>query len=252
MPAVDSQYPVGFSWVESKLITGPDNNIWFVSPAYSKVGRINTAAGTVSYFDLPIIGNPQIAAGSDGNIYVTGVVSYWDMKLWKISTAGTVLNTYTIPVNPFPRGLASDPSGALYFPVIGDGLYRLSFTGTETKVASFTEDFRTIAYNGGAFWVAEWGNSDPLSDIAKITTAGTVTNYVNGHPSNEHYAMMDAQVGPDGNVWFSGNKLVRMKPDGTITEFSFGSLAGGLGLGSDGKLYLGNAWNAILKIQPGN
>jgi streptogramin lyase len=71
-------------------------------------------------------------------------------------------------------------------------------------------------------------------------------------------APLDVTAGPDGNVWFveySANKIARVTPSGTVTEFSSG-LSGGAGLegisaGPDGNLWFTEGLtNKIGRITP--
>lgn len=80
----------------------------------------------------------------------------------------------------------------------------------------------------------------------------TISEYVSGNNP------LEATAGPDGNVWFveyAGNKIARMTPTGTLTEFSAGlsSNAGvaGITAGRDGNLWFTESTaNKIGRITP--
>ncbi len=67
----------------------------------------------------------------------------------------------------------------------------------------------------GNVWVAE----DWQSKIAKITPAGTVTEYSTGSGTGP----MDLTVGPDGNIWFTGaqgSMIGKITTSGTVTPYA--------------------------------
>ena len=69
--------------------------------------------------------------------------------------------------------------------------------------------------------------------VVRITTAGVITEFAIPTP---HSGPINIAVGPDKNIWFTGrNKLGRVTPDGTITEFPLApnTRPTGLSAGSD-------------------
>lgn len=70
----------------------------------------------------------------------------------------------------------------------------------------------------------------PATSTTTPAIAGTITEFpTGGNPQG-------ITAGPDGNLWFTeGNKIGRMTPTGTITEFPNG--AGAITAGPDGNLW---------------
>ncbi len=89
----------------------------------------------------------------------------------------------------------------------------------------------------GNLWFTEAGSNK----IAKITTAGAITEYavptVNSSPEG------GITTGPDGNVWFTepgANKIANITPAGTFTEYpvtTASSYPDGITSGPDGNLW---------------
>ena len=90
----------------------------------------------------------------------------------------------------------------------------------------------------GNVWLVETS----ANKIARVTPAGTITQFSTGLTANAGLAAITA--GPDGNLWFtenSANRIGRITPAGAITEFSTGISANsgleGIAAGPDGNLW---------------
>jgi streptogramin lyase len=97
----------------------------------------------------------------------------------------------------------------------------------------------------GNLWVTE----SKTSKIARVTTAGVVTEYA--LPSGS--APRGIVAGPDGNLWFTENgtgKIGRITTSGAITEYTATTLnSEGIVVGSDENIWF-TAKGAVGKITP--
>jgi streptogramin lyase len=110
-----------------------------------------------------------------------------------------------------------------------------------------------IAGPDGALWFTEGGLVTGGSGaIGRITTSGSVSEYVLPTPAGHDSEAWELVVGPDGNLWFSWitldpslpastatGSIGRITPSGTITEFPLpaGHRAAGITRGPDGNLW---------------
>ncbi|MEK7594901.1 MAG: putative Ig domain-containing protein [Patescibacteria group bacterium] len=151
-----------------RITAGPDGAMWFTEGTWPKIGRITTDGNITEY---PVTGSVQslfdITAGPDGAMWFT---NYKDNKIGRITTDGTI-DQYSLP-DPSSHGYI-DTSGPLNITVGADG----------------------------ALWFAQ--NSGTISQIGRITTDGTITEY-------SLAAGVDASggitSGPDGALWYSATK----------------------------------------------
>jgi hypothetical protein len=94
------------------------------------------------------------------------------------------------------------------------------------------------------------------SQIARMTTSGTVTNFSAGLNTGSSPRAID--VGPDGNLWFNDmgttKAIGRITTSGTITEFSQGLNAGSapadIAPGPDGNVWFNDRAGALGRITP--
>ena len=82
-----------------------------------------------------------------------------------------------------------------------------------------------------------WFTQPGSPRIGRITTSGTVTEYVLPTPSGA----WDITAGPDGNIWFTkpeGHKIGRITSSGNVTEFNVpGGTPYGIAAGPDGNVW---------------
>ena len=94
------------------ITVGPDGNIWFVETKASKIARILPATGQITEFQTAAAG-VGIVSGSDGNLWMVATSAN---KIVVVSTAGLVLNTFTVSTaNALPHGPRLGPDGNIYF-----------------------------------------------------------------------------------------------------------------------------------------
>jgi virginiamycin B lyase len=237
------------------LTPGPGGKIWFTAWPPAGIGNI-TSQGVITEFPTPAGSRPgHITTGPDGNLWFTaesakvgrmtpdGVVTEFDVPLERVSE---------IVEAPGLTDITNGPDGNLWFTEsAGAGLHtgpsavgKITPSGTATL---FDQSFYTIrgitAGADGNMWFIENGFS-----IDRITPTGMVTKF---QPSSE---VTSITAGPDGNIWFAeafgtSNKVGRITPSGTITEFDlpgtgiFVEPPSGITAGPDGNLWVGVVGN---------
>src|SRR5579859_1106284 len=219
------------------ITLGPDGNLWFPAIAYGNFGASNpsgaigrlTPAGAFTMFPLPKSNSypVQIAVGPDGNLWFTAeqgngqveqgvdtppAFSAQQGEIGKMTPAGA-FSLFPLPAaQTDPSGITAGPDGDLWF----------------TEVA--TIDVKSYT---------------SLGKIARITTAGALTEFPLPTPNDEPRYIT---AGSDGNLWFSiqssqgdigVGKIGRITPQGTITVFTPGNLytAGAITSGPDGAVW---------------
>jgi virginiamycin B lyase len=114
------------------ICAGPDGNLWATGyPGY--VWRITPAGSIAEHligFDHTLI---SICTGPDGNLYVTDQTS---SAILQISTAGVLLNTFTLTGGALPEGICVGAGGDLWAPDISAHvLWKLTTEGVATSFA---------------------------------------------------------------------------------------------------------------------
>ncbi len=193
--------PLQTSLTVSKLITGPDGNVWFTGSSSGGgvyVGKLDISTGAVTFYaGGSAYSAGAIAAGSDGKIYYTyqtsGSPSNSYLKSLDPST-GTITTVQTYDTYSNLGVMATGPDGRLY---VGDGYYKLiygiSLTGGTNNTISMSTTIADIASGSdGNLWVASG------STIERVTTAGSITTFT--PPTGVHAIKLVA--GPDGAMWF--------------------------------------------------
>jgi streptogramin lyase len=157
----------------------------------------------------------DIAAGPDGNLWVTGPGG-----VARLAVGGAVDE---FPVGVPTAGITRGPDGNLWFTAAGQ-------IGTITpagKVTTFAAPASGAIAAGpdGNLWFAA------AAQLGRLTPAGVVTAFPAPHPA------IALGAGPDGNVWFSaGERVAAIMPDGDVREFPVPT-SGGLVAGPGGDLY---------------
>jgi streptogramin lyase len=194
-----------------------------------------------------------IVAGPDGNLWFTERDAN---KIGQMSTAGVLLNEYTIPTaNSSTNNITVGPDGNLWFTEeTANQIGRITPSGAITEFsASITLNaFPTGITAGpdGNLWFTE----ENANRIGRITPTGVVTEFAIPTANSTAFRIT---VGPDGNLWFTevfGNQIGRITPFGKITEFAVataGSQLRDITAGSDGNLWFTEEnGNQIGRITP--
>ncbi len=182
-------------------------------------------SGTTKIFALPNNLLPvTIVGGPDGNVWFTGTTdtSGAPSVAGYITPSGTIHDFPTPESAGFPTGsMAVGPDKALWF---------------------------TLAFNG----------TPESTSIGRITTSGSFQSFQTPEGLGVYgniNIVCGLTAGPDGNLWFSEqytNKIARITPSGTITEFSDPSTDGfptAITAGADGNLWFSDK-DGLGKISP--
>ncbi len=261
--AVPSVYGVG-------PMAATPSAVWFAEPNDSAIGRIDHS-GFVTVFPLPSpYEEPRgITAGPDGAAWFTQTGGHTGGEgIGRIDDSGAI-REYPLPPNTRPFGITTGPDGNLWFTEVG-ATWRIgqlsSATGqfTEFAVSLHNEPLNIVAGPDGALWFTEDGivNGGPGA-IGRITTNGTVAEYLLPTPAGADSGAGDIAVGSDGNLWFTwvessangtwAHSIGRITTSGAITEYSLSFdpnwPPGGIAAGPDGSLWFtrGDA-NSIAQI----
>ncbi len=218
------------------IATGPDGALWFtesLGPVTQlvtiNIGRI-TVTGAISEFPLNIqcIQNEvgclgDITTGPDGNLWFTLPRSE---QIGQLTPAlPQTFTKFNIPstIAGVPGGITTGPDGALWFtyqsPSFTSAVGRITTEGKITALPG-TDASAVAVGPDGALWLA----AD--FDIGRMTTAGSFTQFA--IPGIDLFAT-SITPGPDGNLWFTetgANKIGRITPAGTISEFATRKLQG--------------------------
>ena len=167
--------PVAMTTLNSRIVLGPDGNLWFTE--FGTIGIFNPNTGKVVK-EVPLASSSEepfgIAVGPDGNIWYTeGVVNsaftgYVSFGVGVISTdAKSLIKEIPVTASSEPFGITAGPDGNIWFAVTG-----------ANKVA---------------------GTIDVInpSTVSIIRTLAIPTNVVS---TPDPVAIT---AGPDGNFWFS-------------------------------------------------
>ncbi|HEX3466539.1 MAG TPA: hypothetical protein VHT05_00395 [Candidatus Elarobacter sp.] len=159
-----------------------------------------------------------IAAGSDGNLWLTSVGG---PSIDRVTMTG-VFTIFPIPPPAgFPTAITAGPDGNLWFTAEnGPELCRITTAGVITEFPLPNG----YSFSGGPPFVGITTGPDgnlwfgTTSAIGRSTPNGTITMFPvtpNSYPDG-------ITSGPDGNIWFTengGNAIGRITPTGTVTEF---------------------------------
>lgn len=187
-PAVDGEFVV--SGKPGYIALGPDGNVWAVlsgSAQNNDVARISPA-GVVEEFDVPALaGAVGIAAGSDGNLWVTRPA-----KVARFSPGAPAGATeFAVADLAGPRDITAGPDGNLWA-ASGDKLVRIP-PANPVGYTAFTIaglDARGLAADGERLWIASFGNGT----IYSATTASVATPHAVGGGPQEVAAGTGGQV----------------------------------------------------------
>jgi len=252
-----------------RIVTGADGNLWFTNGGQYKVGRI-TPSGAITQFDLPaIVGGPGgITSGPDGNVWITTNALGQGRQDWivRIGRDGAVTPFAAGAGNgdfsTGPTGITSGPDGNLWFTEFwANRIGRMTPAGalTEFPIPTFETGPRGIvAGPDGNLWFVE--SHFNHTAVARITTAGVVTEYPLGGSAGDQLQPTDIVAGQDGNLWLNQThpsapqgEIVRVAQDGSLKVFPMpkGTRPAGIAGGPDGNIWFTD-WsrNAIGRMSP--
>jgi len=202
----------------SAIVAGPDGAMWFIETGADKVGRI-TAAGVITEYDLPdrdrMHSHPQdITVGPDGAIYVTATLRSRVVRIDPASGAMTDLPPPGAQAAPF-AGITAGPDGALWFSSTGDGVGRMTTSGSVKKFAvPGTDTPRAWPWDlvpglDGTVWFIEEGGARVL----RVDPQGKVSEVARFTKGSIARSGLQQLATANGAVWLAepgGNSLARI------------------------------------------
>lgn len=205
------------------ITTGSDGNLWFTELDTGDVGRI-TPTGTITEFLLTDSSTSMtgITSGPDGNLWIA---ENFRGAIGTLPTTGSPLLEFSTGITAGrPQNIATGPDGNLWFNEFdGPKIGKITTGGTITEYSSGTRIARDVAAGpDGNVWFTEYSNSPMDSGrIGRIGTDGSgLTEFNSGLSANP--GLGGITLGADGNLWFTEqnvNKIGRITPTGTITEY---------------------------------
>ena len=235
------------------IAPGPDGDMWFTERQGDKLGMI-TPSGAITEFPIPAAeSEPEdIALGPDGNLWFT-----------EYRATGSDASRRTGSITEFP--LPTAESGPLrdrggpgrqcvvhrvpQEPDRADHAKRRGHRVSDTERRKRAVAHRLGSGRQPVVHRVQWQQDRPHH----------AKRHLHGIPDTDRgRSADDIAAGPEGNLWFSeyhGDKLGRITPSGTITEFPLPTAASGpsgLAAGPDGNMWFGAAnTNSIGRIGTG-
>ena len=223
------------------------------SASASLVGEVTEFSTGITPNSLPT----GIAAGPEGDLWFTENNEFEATNIGRITPAGVVTQ---FPIHDFsePRGIVAGPDGNLWFTEVNNvpceaggcpsRVGRIN-PAMPSEVAEYStgiqegsQPWNIAAGPDGNLWFSErTGPIGYAGQMARITPTGEVKQFKEGITGDTEPDGVTA--GPDGNVWFTeeaGNRIGRITPSGTITEFPIptaNSEPVAIVTGSDGNLW---------------
>lgn len=241
------------------MVAGPDGP-WFADAASGSVGHVN-ADGTVTSYVVGAgsDGIENVTLGSDGKIYYTAVFGNY---VGVVSPDGTGIQQWPIPDSGAgPKGITTGPDQQIWlvestsdiidqFNILTDTFGVRAGTVTHNSHPEFI-----TAGSDGNLWFTEFTGLK----IAKITTAGVVTEYSAPHLSGDIFGPFGIGLGADGKVYFGNledDSVTAVTPTDATKLYGLGAGhqqgPAGITPGPDGNVYVAdaNAQDLIARIDP--
>ena len=236
--------------VPTALATAADGQLWFAGavPGRYLVGPVTPGWPAVR-FELPGgVGAlyPKLAAGADGNLWLTDPAAG---AITRLTATGTA-TPFPLPAGGAVSAIARGPGEALWF--VQPAADRVGRIGTNGAISVFplkagSEPTGIAAGPDGGLWIAE----RRAGRIVRMSAAGVVgAEYALPEPGSRPYAVLAAH----GDLWFSEEgapRIGRVSTAGAIEEFRIPGENGTreLALGGDGNVWF-TTGNAIGSITP--
>jgi streptogramin lyase len=189
----------GFIWYTESTSVG---NISFLIKASGLTGSLGGGSFPFSY---------GIAAGPDGNLYITNSD---DGKIERQAGIGGMYQWLQLSPMAEPGQIIVGPDGNLWFTeTVASKIGRLSpssFTVTEfSTLTAFAQPTGITAGKDGNLWFTEaTADASGAAHIGRITTSGVVTEYPVPYPGNS------IATASDGSLWYieSYNAVAKFVP----------------------------------------
>jgi virginiamycin B lyase len=208
-----------------------DGTVWYANRSGNRLMRINPDRSLTPFVptDGATSGLSAIVAGSDGTIWYAKDSAN---RIGRIPPGGGQGVEFELPrKNSFPVAMTLDRSGAVWFAASnGSYLGRVGADGAVTvhappKQGSLAFKPQHLALGpDGNLWMTDAGHN-AIYRYALAT--GQFSRFDIATPRAQPARI---RSGTDGNLWFTmtaARKVGRITPQGAITEFGVGDLAGG-------------------------
>jgi virginiamycin B lyase len=254
------------------ITAGADGNLWITEVYVNAIGRLATD-GRLDSFPLPssMRRAQGIALGPDGNVWFAEAGAM-DGGIGRITPDGTILE-FPLPDTPlqtnrWPTAVIAGPNGNIWFAdPTGNNIGQMSVEGVVLgdSFLPATSDWRdtpsTIAVGAdGGVWFGE------VNRVGRMTSAGVATFY-SLPPFEGAGAAGNIISGPDGNLWWNGPSLDRLRrislpsPDDSqleITDFlppgynpNTPPSVGPMVVGPDGNIWYASGLNMVCATTAG-
>jgi streptogramin lyase len=216
--------------------------------------------GEVTEFSTGITANSgpsQITEGPEGDLWFTEQSTYSGGRVVRMTPTGEVTEHEVLEYSE-PRGIAVGPEGDLWFAEINNVPCEAggcpSRVGRINPTTDAVAEFTTGITEGSQPWDMALGPDGNLWFSERTGPVGYAGQMARINPKTDEVKEFKEGItgdtepdgvtaGPDGNVWFTeeaGNRIGRITPGGTITEFpipSTNSEPVAIVTGSDGNLW---------------
>ena len=193
------------------LTVGPDGNLWFTDQGNTKaIGRITPSGAIHEYTSGSLMFPTEIAAGPDGNVWFTDNLAE---VIGKITPAGIITPYGTangLQTNGIPDALTLGPDGNMWFTDAYSGMRKVGKVTPSGHISEFgtglntnAEDDITVGADGNLWVEQATPTGTTPGGIARITPAGTITEFTAGESNTSGSDGDQLVTGPDGNVWFN-------------------------------------------------
>jgi virginiamycin B lyase len=256
------------------VAVGSEGGVWFLQRSSyeffsSRIERIAPDGQLTASLAMAGGMTPMdLARGSDGNMWVTGLYFPSGEDVVDRITPTGKITEFSISTDEAlrfePHGIAAGAEGNMWFTERSDAVPSQSFIVRVTTTGAFvkfpiptgSQPTRPEASAPGGIalgvdgnmWFTDDGHNGNGEDlIGRVTPTGHVTEFAIPTPNSGPGSIA---LGADGNMWFTEvrvGKVGRVTPSGDITEFNVPGLEGalnGIALGSDGNMWFGGSFQA--------
>jgi virginiamycin B lyase len=196
------------------VVVGPDGAPWVTDGGLNAIVRVDPLTEQVRVFPLPAdrpSANLNTATfDKNGDLWFTGQAGVYG----KLDTESGKIEVFDAPGGPGPYGIATTPSGDVYFASLaGNYVGHIDvITGTATRLNALSPGQgarRVWSDSGGRIWISEW-NAGKLALYDPSTLHWQEWRMPGSHPMAYAVFVDDQDI-----VWlsdFGSNAIVRYDP----------------------------------------
>jgi streptogramin lyase len=226
------------------LAAARDGSLWFTEELGGYVERFDPATGRLTKYSLEAFSQQGLTLGPDGNIWVC---NYLADAIARITPDGSITEFKLPGGGGKPLNIVAGPDGALWFTDETGKIGRITTSGTITEIGlpAGMQPNGIAAGRDGNLWFTETA-ADGTSKVGRLIPEGSYGEFA----LRRGIQGINIIAGPDGNLWLTTSRsgIVRLSPDGTVTELG-GPAAQGIALGPDGNVWF-SSMDSIGRITP--